>query len=593
MNSLLFFDGACGTYYHELYGGDMPCDLANLRAPERVERIHDEYIRAGASAIRTNSFGVNGAAVRDPKLRRQLVESSYTIARRSAEKGGGVTVFADIGAIYAPGRDTAGDYLEIAEIFAQCGATHFVFETLDELDCVLPAVAWILERVANPTVMITFAVSADGYTAKGLYYRALIEGAFAAGAQIAGLNCVCGPSDMLALVKTLPAGGRKLAILPNSNYPAQTGFGLRFSNNAAYFAEKMLEIFSCGVYAVGGCCGTTPAHIRRTVALIQREGVARVISPAPAPESGGAVRVSGLCSLLAQGERICAVELEVPNDTDTDYLMQAAARLKRHGADVVTLADSPLARPRADSFMLAAKVRREVGIETLPHLACRDKNRIAIHGQLLGANIERVQNVLVVTGDSIARAGQEPATMPDKNVFNFHSVSLIAYIQELNKTLFSQTPFCVAAALNVNAPNFEAELRRADRKEAAGAQLFLTQAIFTEESLGNLRLAHKRLKTKILAGILPLAGYRNAVFLNNEVSGMTIPQSLIQDLEGKSPEETKKISLAFSRRIIDAAMPFCDGFYLMTPRRKIDFVCDLVSYIKRQNETDESKGDKA
>ncbi|NLK38991.1 MAG: bifunctional homocysteine S-methyltransferase/methylenetetrahydrofolate reductase [Clostridiales bacterium] len=588
MKNLLFFDGACGTYYHELYGSEIKCEMANISAPERIERIHQDYISAGARAIRTNSFGVSAATINNPELRRRLIKRSYSIAKDAAKKTEGVSVFADIGYVYAPGRDTAGDYLESAEIFIGCGAKNFLFETLDEIDCILPAVQLIRQRVEDPVIMVSFAVSADGYTAKGLHYRALIDSAYAAGAYIAGMNCVCGPSDMLALVKNLPIGDRKLSVLPNSNYPAQTGFGLRFSNNASYFAEKMLEIYRYGVFAIGGCCGTTPAHIRKTVEIIEKEGMVRDPLPSSVSEPQDMpVRTSRLYNSVKNGDPIIAVEIDPPDNTDIDFLMQSAKRLKSCGADVITLADSPLARSRADSFIIAAKVQREIGIDTLPHLACRDKNRIAIHGQLLGANIERVQNVLVVTGDSVAK-NEDVTAVQDKNVFNFNAITLISYIHHLNGTLFDRAPYLIAAALNLNAVNFEAELRRAQRKEEAGALLFLTQALFTEESLENLRIAREGLKGRILAGILPLAGYRNAVFLNNEVSGMTIPETLIQNLNGKSPEETKRISLDFSRGMIDRARPFCDGYYLMTARRKIDFVCELVSYIKLKCRTEKN-----
>ncbi|HOF94733.1 MAG TPA: methylenetetrahydrofolate reductase, partial [Clostridia bacterium] len=387
-------------------------------------------------------------------------------------------------------------------------------------------------------------------------------------------------ADMLALVKNLPASGKRLSILPNSNYPAQTGFGLRYSNNASYFAAKMLEISSLGVYAVGGCCGTTPEHILQVTSRIKGERETyKSASDERREQPVQNVRHSKLRSALESEKKLVAVELSPPENTDMAFVTESAAAVKRAGADLVTLPDSPLARPRADSFMTAARVMREVGIETLPHLACRDKNRIAIQGQLIGANAERVQNVLVVTGDSISKNNPADA-VNDKNVFNFNSFSLISYINSLNDNLFAATPFHIAAALNVNAANFDIELERALQKEERGAALFLTQALFTDESVDCLRRAREVLRGKILAGILPIAGYKNAVFLNNEVSGMSIPQKLVDSLKDKSPEETKSISLDFCRSIIDRTGAFCDGYYIMTPRKKIDFVIELITYIK-------------
>lgn len=579
MNKILFFDGAFGTYYHERYGNDEKCEMANIHAPERVEKIHLEYIASGARAIRTNSFGVNSALFGDALLRRELIEKSYEIAVNAANEADGVEVFADIGYVYSPTSDTAADYLESAGIFIECGAKNFLFETLAELDPVLPAVRLIREKAKDSVIMISFAVSADGYTSTGLYYRNLIEQARDCGADITGLNCICGPSDMLALVKKLPVKEMNLSVLPNSNYPAQTGFGLRYSNNAEYFAGKILEMYNLGAYAVGGCCGTTPEHIRKVTSSINGESRAYITNPVgEAGQIQPVPKLSRLQRALNKGKTVIAVELDPPENTDIGFLIDSAESLKRAGADVITLADSPLARPRADSFITAARVSRDVGIETLPHLACRDKNRIAIHSQLLGAGAENVQNVLVITGDSISKSN--PTDIGgDKNVFNFNSLTLISYIDSLNESVFASAPFCIAAALNVNAANFEAELKRAKQKEERGATVFLTQAIFTDDSIKSLQRARESLKGKILAGILPIAGYRNALFLNNEVSGMSIPHELVESLKDKSPEETKQISLAFCRSIIDRAREFCDGYYLMTPRKKVDFVTELVHYI--------------
>ena len=201
-------------------------------------------------------------------------------------------------------------------------------------------------------------------------------------------------------------------------------------------------------------------------------------------------------------------------------------------------------------------------------------------GLLLGANIEGVQNVLAVTGDALG--GSKSAGESEKNVFHFNSFQLISYLSSLNGDLFRSRPYLIAGALNVNAAHFDAELDRMRKKMELGAALFLTQGLFSEQSVENLIRAHDVLagRSALLAGILPLAGYRNAVFLSNEVAGMTIPAELLEKLRDKSPEEVRGVSIAYAKDILRAVRPHCEGVYLMTPLKKIDLVCELISFIK-------------
>ncbi|MGL4369838.1 MAG: methylenetetrahydrofolate reductase, partial [Spirochaetota bacterium] len=262
---------------------------------------------------------------------------------------------------------------------------------------------------------------------------------------------------------------------------------------------------------------------------------------------------------------------------DAGFLLSSARLIRLAGADIITIADSPLSRTRADSIMLAAKVKRETGAEVMPHLSCRDRNHIAVKGALLGAAIENISAVLAITGDPLPQSGKG-----EKGVFSFNSFSLMQYIQSLNSDVFTAAPFIIGGALNVSASNFDIELKRAEKKTAQGASFLMTQPLFSRQSIQNFLKAKKRLACTLLAGILPIAGYRNALFLNNEVSGISIPDEIIEKLKDTEREEAAKISLSFCRQIIDAVFAEADGFYIMTPLKRTDLVAECITYIRKK-----------
>lgn len=567
------FDGAFGTYYQQLTGSLDCCELANINSPDIVFDIHRRYLSAGAVALKTNTFQASPARYGDPRTLEKIISAGYEIACRASAPFA-AQVFADIGNISEQGRDIAADYLNVAKIFAGLGATRFLFETLDSAEPLAEAIAYIRESVKGAEIIASFAVSPDGYTSLGMDYRDLITKAKEMGADIAGLNCICGPSHMVSLMSRIEDRDGLIA-MPNAGYPVKIDGRTVYRDNPDYFAQKIAELAGLGISNLGGCCGTTPEHIRmaseRLKAPATKESASVTVKKAEA-----SMPQSRFAASLEAGKFVIAAEVDPPFDTDVSFLLSSAERLKELGADALTLADSPLARPRADSLVMAAKVLRQTGLDVIPHLSCRDRNRIAIQSALLAANVEDVSNVLIVTGDSLDGLSH------DKTVYNFNSVKLMSYIKSLNGELFASKPFSVFGALNVNALNFGAELSRAKLKAEAGATALFTQAIFTPESVENLKCARRELPCKILAGILPVASYKNAVFLNNEVSGMSIPAGFISSLEGKTPQEVTRLSLGFSLDIISRVSDFCDGIYIMTPLKRIDLVCKLIESIKEK-----------
>lgn len=274
---------------------------------------------------------------------------------------------------------------------------------------------------------------------------------------------------------------------------------------------------------------------------------------------------------LERGERVVCVELDPPVDDTIQPFLDGVAAFQSAGADAVTIADSPVGRPRADSSLLACKLKRELGVETLPHMTCRDRNEIATKALLLGLSIEGVHNVLLVTGDPVPgdRRGEV------KSVFNFNSRKLARYVSALNEEVL-HTPFRVFAALDVNAVNFSAELRRAREKERCGVVGFLTQPVLSAEALENLKRARGELQGKILGGVFPVVSHKNALFLNEQVSGVRVCPEIIELYEGADRAAGEELARRISERIIEAIAPSTDGAYLMTPFQRIELMTGLI-----------------
>ncbi len=572
-----FFDGAFGTYYRTLTGSGHPCEMANLTDPASVLKIHKAYVEAGADAVKTNTFGANPGTM-DAETLARILREGVRLAREAA--GERAQVFADIGPVSSADRDAAEDFLALSRAFAGEGLTRFLFETMDEFASLIPAIRWIRSAMPGGVVAVSFAASQDGYTGAGIFYRDLIDAARAEGADFVGLNCVSGPAHMMGLLRRLDLSRGDVMAMPNAGYPARVNGRLLYEDNPGYFAEKLRDMKRLGVRVLGGCCGTTPEHIRRAVSRCAgAEGLppaeARPREPQEIPAAGHPLGVK-----LARG-KIALVEVDPPVDADVGHFMSAARRMRDAGADAVTLADAPLARARADSLMMAALTLREAGIDALPHLTCRDRNRIAVRGALLAAHAAGIRGALIVTGDPIPGAAHGPGeSAADKGVFNFNAFTLIEFLRGMNAGPFAQAPFLILAALNVNAQNFDAELRRAALKVEKGAEGFITQSIFSAESVANLRRAAEALGVPVIAGIMPVASHKNAVFLNNEVPGISIPKAFVDGLENQPRDVVTERSLSFCRDLIGEARDHCAGFCLMTPLRRADLAEALLKTVK-------------
>ena len=575
----LLFDGAMGTYFASLPGrAEERCERANLLCPEEVESIHRAYLEAGCRAIKTNTFSVGvDLAEGNDALAKEILETGCALARKAAASYEAY-VFADMGpAPEGRERKPAEIYLRQAEWFLAQGVTHFLVETLSSDEGIPELARFLKEKCPEAFLIVSFAVGYDGVTRTGQLGKELFHRTAALPeVDAVGFNCVSGPHHLLEYIKSMDWGDTLLSVMPNAGYPTVLGRRAVFQGQPGYFADQMAQIVRAGAAIVGGCCGTTPEHIAQTARELEKpmpQSVAVTVEERQEqPERGSA---NSLWEKLESGGRVIAVELDPPVDDDGVPFLEGVQALRDAGADAVTIADCPIGRPRADSSLLACKVKRELGVEPLPHMTCRDRNLNATKALLLGLSMEGVHNVLLVTGDPIPTENRDEV----KSVFNFNSRKLARYVSGLNETTL-RTPFRLYGALNVNSRNFDIQLKMAKEKEECGISGFLTQPVLSAEALENLKLAHATLKGKILGGIFPVVSYRNACFLNNEIAGMRVCDEIISLYEGKEREDAEELAVRISVKIAEEIRPYTDGVYLMTPFRRVALMERIIKEIR-------------
>ena len=579
----LLFDGGMGTYYKAKPGTE--CEQGNLLDPAGVRKVHREYLAAGAEAIKTNTFGLpRMAAARQPDWQ-ALARAGWKLAAEAAVETG-AAVFADLG----PAPDTeaapAGSiYTAVARCFVEQGAKNFLFETLSSDAGVLEAVQAVKAQVPDAFVLVSFAVLPDGYTREGMYSKDLVRRMTESGiVDAVGFNCVSAPGAMRTLVQQLGSTALPLSVMPNAGYPVVTRTQVKYQGKPEYFAKELARIAAEGVRILGGCCGTTPAHtaaLRAALDSLPAVEKAAPVVQVSTPEAPTVEKDDAFLRKLNAGKKVIAIELDSPKDADLTNYLAGAKRLQAAGADLLTIADCPIARARMDSSLVACRVHRELGLCTLPHMTCRDRNLNATKALLLGLYAEGVREVLAITGDPIPTAERDEV----KNVYQFNSRKLAQYIVSLaGEGREMPSPMTVFGALNLNARNFDVELRRAGEKLENGMSGFLTQSVLSEQAVENLRRTRETLgeRAKILAGIMPVVSQRNAIFMENEVNGIHVAEEIMEAFAGLDREQGEALGLEISLKMAREALPYADGFYLMTPFNRVALMERLIARLKTE-----------
>lgn len=589
---LLIADGAMGTILYARGVGHCFEEL-NVSHPEQIGHVHEAYIQAGANIIQTNTYGANYIKLARYGLEdhvKKFNQAAVNIARTTS--AGRAYVLGNIGGIH--GAQTLHETMdEIKRSFREqlyCllvedidGLILETYYDLDELQTVLQ----IAREETELPIIANVSMHEAGVLENGLTVAEGLQQLESLGADIVGVNCRLGPSQMISALETVPLPEKAyLAAYPNASLPAYRDGVLYYENDPSYFETSAQGFRDQGVRLLGGCCGTTPEHIRALANGVKglvplTEKVVPIQKPIEIlPEKK---RVEKTLPELARERPTIIVELDAPKHLDVREYIEGAKALQEAGVDAITLADNSLATPRISNVAMATLLQ-EQGIRPLVHLTCRDRNLIGLQSHLMGLHTLGIHEMLAITGDP-TKIGDFPGAT---SVFDVNSFKLIELIKKGNKgisfsgnSLREKTDFSVAAAFNPNVANLEKAVQRMERKIASGADYILTQPIYNKETFTELAQVTAHIDVPIFVGIMPLTSTKNAEFLHHEVPGIKLTDEVRARMKAAAGdrERSTQESIAISKELIDEAIEHFNGIYLITPFMRYDIVAELVHYI--------------
>jgi methionine synthase I (cobalamin-dependent)/5,10-methylenetetrahydrofolate reductase len=591
-------DGAMGTMlYNRGMFVNVCYDGLNLTQPGLVQEVHEAYVQAGAEILETNTFGANPVKLSSHGLDDEteaINSTAVTIARRAAN--GRALVVGAIGPLgirLEPWGPTAreeaiGFFSRQVRGLLEGGVDGFILETFSDLHEVEAALCAVKALTELP-VIAQMTVGHDGNTSYGTTVETIASKLTELGADVVGLNCSVGPAAMLdALERMVERTNRPLSAQPNAGLPRAVDDRRIYLASPEYMGSYARRMIHAGARFVGGCCGTTPDHIRKIhdyVASLQPRLVSVGVSPIGAAGPAGVKAVpleqrSGLGRKLASGERITAVEILPPKGWNPAEMIEQCRLLQEAGVDAVHILDSARAQSRMGVLPAALIVQREVGLETVFHYTCRDRNMLGMLSDLLGAAAGGLRNVLIVTGDPPAMGPYPDSTA----VFDIDSIGLTNLVRRLNQGLDpggnpigEPTRFVVGVALNQGA-DLEHELERFAWKVEAGADFAVTQPVFDAGQLERF-LGRVKARIPIIAGIWPLASLRNAEFLANEVPGVHVPPAVIERMRLAQEQGTaaaRAEGVAIAAEMVEAVKDLVQGVQVTAPAGRIGHALDVL-----------------
>ena len=606
----LLADGAMGTMLHAHGVGFDKCfDELNLTNPSAVAEIHRAYIEAGAQLIITNTFGANRFKLTKHGLQDDVVEinkASVDLAKRVvAASFKDVLVAGDVGPLgvrIAPfGRvqpeEAREAFAEQIKSLADAGVDVIVIETFSDLYEIREAIKAAKQTCELPVVAsVTF--TRDDRTLLGDEPMKVARTLRDAGADVIGVNCSGGPAQLLRLLKQMkqavPDG--KFWIKPNAGWPEQVGGRIMYPADAEYFGDYALSFREAGAVIVGGCCGTTPQHIAAMKkALESNQHSSVLIQTSEVFETSEVSDVeppTQFAQKLERGEFSICVEMDPPRGLSTHKLLAGASLLADAGADVINVADSPMARMRMSAWAVCDVVQRKVGVETTIHFPTRGRNLLRVQGDLLAAHALGIRNIFVVMGDPTS-IGDYPEAMDNYDLVPSGLIKLIKQgfnegIDHSGTSIGQPTNFFVGAALNLCPPDVDNEIKNLHRKVKAGADFFLTQPIYRADDGPKLLEAyeakHGKLNKPILVGILPLVGVKHANFLHNEVPGISIPDETRKRIEAAG-DEGVKAGVEIAVELVEQVKAWAGGVYVMPQFHKYDMVAEIIEKVKTETGT--------
>jgi methionine synthase / methylenetetrahydrofolate reductase (NADH) len=603
-SSPLLSDGAMGTMLNARGASFEACfDLLNLTRPALVAEVHREYIEAGADLIQTNTFGANryklgahGLEGKVAEINRLGVELARRVVAASSQE---TLVAGDVGPLgvrLAPFGRVQPEQARQAfagqiEALAEAGADLIILETFSDLFELTEAVA-AARQVCQLPVAASMTFTRDDRTLLGDSPARVAQMLAEAGADVIGVNCSGGPAQIWRILRQMRQAvpTAHFSAMPNAGWPEQVGGRIMYPANPEYFGEYALAFCEAGARLVGGCCGTTPAHIaamRQALDHVPQgcgPSVSELTMPAEAEEAlvqaGGA---SPLAQKLAQRKFVVSVEMDPPRGLSAHKLLAGASLLAEAGADVINVADSPMARMRMSPWAVCDLLHRQVGVDTTLHFPTRGRNLLRVQGDLLAAHALGIRNVFVVMGDPTA-IGDYPDAMDNYDLVPSGLIKLIKHsfnlgLDHAGVDIGQPTSFFVGCALNLCPQDPEQEIKNLRRKIKAGADFVLTQPVFdpqtAEAFLQRYADEYGPLDLPVLAGVLPLYSVRHTTFLHNEVPGIFISEAMQERIRRAgldAPWEGVRIAL----EMIEQMKPWAQGIYLMPQFGRYDLAAEIV-----------------
>ena len=621
------FDGAMGT---ELYARGVfinQCyDELSLRAPELVRAVHRAYVAAGAEVIETNTFGANRAKLAQYGLEGQVHAINLAGARVArAEAGERALVAGAVGPLgvrlepYGPTStaDARALFAEQIAALAEGGVDLLVLETFADLQEIEQAIAAARAVAPALPVVAQVTIGSDCTTPFGATPEDAARALDGWGADVVGLNCSVGPQTILdAIERMARVTRRKLVAQPNAGMPREVGGRSMYMASPEYMATYARHLVHAGANVVGGCCGTTPEHIKTMASSLRAERAmaAGVTSDERRADAGsaavrdgerrtdGRVRVdtptrrsslvtdvapipfadrSKLAAKIARGEFITSVEIVPPRGVDASKLLADAATLRDAGVDAINVPDGPRAQSRMGAIMTSLLIEQQVGMETVTHYACRDRNLLGMLSDLLGASAVGLRNILLITGDPPKMGPYPDATA----VFDIDAIGLTNLVRNLNhgmdpggNPIGAPTRYAIGVGVNPVAVDPGHELRRFEYKVEAGAEYAITQPVFDAAQLEGFLDTVEHVRIPIVAGVWPLVSVRNAEFLANEVPGVTVPAETIARMRRaneRSKEHAVAEGIAIARELLERVRGSVQGVQVSAPFGRVELALQV------------------
>jgi len=600
-HSILLFDGAMGTMLYTKGIFINQCfDELNLSRPDLVQEIHREFIDSGADCIETNTFGANRFKLNQQGFADKLTEINFQGAKLAREIANDEILVAGsmgpLGVRIEPWgsvtlQETKDAFKEQAQALYKGGVDLFILETFWDLSEIKQAITAIKE-INDLPVLASMTIGDDGNSLYGTNPETFTRRLDEWGADVIGLNCSVGPQIMMeALEKMVKVTKKPLSVMPNAGIPRIVDGRNFYLASGEYMAEYARRFIQAGAKVVGGCCGTTPEYIKSMGSAIRsiiprKQSVQVQIKPEIKKKAKPITmdKKSQLGKKMARGDFVTTLEIVPPKGSDPSRILKLVKKLKENKVDAVNIPDGPRARSRMSAPFLSIIIEKNIGIETILHYTCRDRNLLGMMSDMIGLNAVGIKNLLIITGDPPKMGDYPDATA----VFDVDSVGLTNMVNSLNQgvdlggnSIGKATRYLIGVGVNPGAIDMEREVLRFNWKVKAGADFAITQPIFDLSLLLNFIKKIKPVRIPLLAGIWPLASLRNAEFMNNEVPGASVPEKIMERMRiAEQKQEALQEGIKIAREMVTKVKNHVEGIQVSAPFGKISSALEVLSVLK-------------